>query len=582
MGRFHVSRKVSKTICYASLLTSIVFVVFMLFLNGEVFYTAHERSEFLYGTPFFHTLMSKPFGLMQYVGAWLTQFFYYPALGSAILALIWVLIFYVGKKAFSLTESSVALMLLPVACLLTSVVDLGYWIYIFTIKGYWFSQSVSYLVMLLLLWTARSTPRRWHIVWYVLGLCLYPVLGWFALLFVLSLAVIEKPSWREVVAVIVLIIAAPVWRTLLYSNIKPDDLVMAGMPHFETPNDVGKSLSIPFFVLGALTLLISAFGRYAKKWFVPALSAVVGMVFVTSLRFHDRNYINEMRMVRYSQEENWNEVLNIAADAEESTTTMTMLRNIALMNQGGLLDRSFKMGNIDAGIYNPDTLHVGFLNTAAPLAYYNYGLITEAIRLNYEGSIQTGFSPFYLKMLSRCCMATGEVKLLERYTKLLHNHPFYSDWEPAPPTKYIKELQNSYSDEITGVENSDRFIVTSICLWDKVNSKVASEQALFYTMIRCDANAFWDVFRKYLKLHTNDDFPVHAQEAYILYLDRAPEEKRMMLPVEEDVYNRYKAFTAQLESKMKPGTKLGTVAMDMQKEWSDTYWYYYFFKKRTY
>ena len=46
--------------------------------------------------------MSKPFGLMQYVGAWLTQLFHYPALGSAVLAAIWILIFYVGTKALRL------------------------------------------------------------------------------------------------------------------------------------------------------------------------------------------------------------------------------------------------------------------------------------------------------------------------------------------------------------------------------------------------------------------------------------------------------------------------------------------------
>ena len=145
------------------------FVVYALYINQEVFYTAHDRSEFIFGTPFFDKLMQKPFGLMQYAGAWLTLFFHKPAIGASILATIWVLIFYVGTKAFRLQGNAAgasAVMLLPVACLLTSVVDLGYWIYISTIRGYWFSQSVGYLVMLLLLWAARQTPRKWHLAWY--------------------------------------------------------------------------------------------------------------------------------------------------------------------------------------------------------------------------------------------------------------------------------------------------------------------------------------------------------------------------------------------------------------------------------
>lgn len=126
---------VSKAILYISLLAFISFVAYILYINQEVLYTAHNRSEFIFGTPFFHTLMSKPFGLIQYVGAWLTQFFYYPALGAGVLAAIWVLIFLVGMKAFRLKGGAVALMLLPVACLLTSIVDLGYWIYVTPIRA---------------------------------------------------------------------------------------------------------------------------------------------------------------------------------------------------------------------------------------------------------------------------------------------------------------------------------------------------------------------------------------------------------------------------------------------------------------
>ena len=167
--RFHIilsminNNKVSKIILYVSLLAFIAFAVYILYINREVFYTAHDRSEFIFGAPFFHTLMSKPFGLMQYVGAWLTQLCYRPLLGASVMIVIWTLIFYVGTKAFRLQASTSALMLLPIACLLTSVVDLGYWIYISTIRGYWFSQSVGYLVMLLLLWAARSTSRKWHL-----------------------------------------------------------------------------------------------------------------------------------------------------------------------------------------------------------------------------------------------------------------------------------------------------------------------------------------------------------------------------------------------------------------------------------
>ena len=571
---------VFSAVLYVSLLAFMSFVVYILYINQEVLYTAHDRSEFIFGTPFFNTLMSKPFGLMQYVGAWLTQFFFKPALGSVIIVAIWLLIFFVGTKAFRLQGSASALMLLPVACLLTSIVDLGYWIYISTIRGYWFSQSVGYLVMLLLLWIARSTPRKWHLIWYVFGFFAYPVLGWFALVFVLCLVFADKTTWREYLGIILLIFTASIWHTQLYSNLKFDDVVFAGLPRFETPSDTSPHLSYPFWILGAVSLLIPLCSKYLTKWFVPVLCSVVGICYTWTEMYYDQNYIDEMRMVRYAESDNWKDVLKLAEENKRPTSTMMFLKNVALMNEGGLLVRSFKLGNDAVNINNPDSLHVSLLDIASPLVYYNYGMINEAIRLNFENAIQAGFAPFYLKVLSRCALAVGDDKLLERYSTILHHRPFYDNWEPDPVSEKIKELQNCYPDELTGVENSDSYIVNSISLWYDSDSKVASEQALFYSMLRCDSRRFWTSLRNYVKVHMNEQFPLHAQEAYILYMDKAPEEKRMMIPVEQTVYDRYKQFWNTLESKAKPGMTIEKVGEEMREEYGDTYWWYNIFGRK--
>jgi hypothetical protein len=524
--------------------------------------------------------MSKPFGLMQYVGAWLTQFFCQPAVGTSILVAIWVGIYFVGAKAFRLQGSASALMLLPVACLLVSVTDLGYWIYTSTIRGYWFSQSVGYLIMLLLLWAARCTPRKWHIIWYLFAFCIYPLLGWFALLFVLCLALSEKTTWREFLGVIVLAFAASIWHTQFYSNLKYDDVEIAGLPRFETPSDSTTHLSYPFWLLGAASVLISLGSKYLAKWFVPVLCAVAGIFYAYSQMYYDKNYIDEMRMVRYAEDDNWKEVLNLAEENKKPTSTMMFIKNIALMNEGGLLDRSFKLGNDAANLYNPDSLHVTLLDIASPLVYYNYGMINEAIRLSFENAIQAGFSPFYLKMLTRCALAAGDKKLVERYTTILHHRPFYDNWQQAPVSAKIKELQKCYPDEITGVENSDSYLVNGISLWYESDSKVASEQSLLYAMLRCDSRRFWASLRKYVKLHMDEQFPLHAMEAYILFMDKAPEAKRMMLPVEKSVYERYKQFWDALEDKAKPGMTIDTVGKEMYDEYGDTYWWYNIFGKK--
>lgn len=574
--------KASTTLLYVGLLAFIAFAVYILYINQEVFYTAHERSEFICGTSFFHTLMSKPFGLMQYVGAWLTQYFYRPGVGTSVMIVIWTLIFYVGTKAFRLQGSASALMLLPVACLLTSIVDLGYWIYVSIIRGYWFSQSVGYLAMLSLLWAARCTPRKWHIVWYVLGFCLYPVLGWFVLLFILCLAVVEKITWRELVGFFLLLFAALIWHSLLYSNLKFDDVLLAGLPRFITPSDKTEGLSIPFWTLGAVSVLIPLCSKYFSRWFAPVLCAILGIVFTSSLMYHDQNYIDEMRMVRYASHDNWKEVLRMAEENKKPTNTMIFLKNVALMNEGGLLDRSFKLGNDANAINNPNKIHVSLLDIASPLVYYNYGLINEAIRLNFENAVQAGFSPFYLKMLARCALAKGDNRLVERYTTMLHRNMFYGDWQPAPVTKKVKALQNCFPDELTGVENSDSYIVNIISLWQEPDNKAASELALFYSMVRCDSKRFWATLRNYVKSHMDEDFPLHAQEAYLMYMDKAPEEKRIILPITQSVYDRYTQFWDILNKQVKSGVNLEDIGENMREEFGDTYWWYNVFGRKSF
>ena len=141
-------------------------------------------------------------------------------------------------------------------------------------------------------------------------------------------------------------------------------------------------------------------------------------------------------------------------------------------------------------------------------------------------------------------------------------------------------MQKAYPDELTGVENSDSYIINIVSLWNETDSKVASEQALFYAMLRCDSRRFWPALHNYVKLHMNEEFPVHAQESYILYMDKAPEEKRMMLPVEQTVYDRYNQFWATLEKLAKSGMDIEKIAEELRKDYGDTYWWYNLFGRK--
>ena len=63
-------------------------------------------------------------------------------------------------------------------------------------------------------------------------------------------------------------------------------------------------------------------------------------------------------------------------------------------------------------------------------------------------------------------------------------------------------------------------------------------------------------------------------------MDKAPEEKRIMIPVKEDIFNRYKMFWDALEQRAKPGMTLEKVGEEMREEYGDTYWWYNIFARK--
>ena len=65
-----------------------------------------------------------------------------------------------------------------------------------------------------------------------------------------------------------------------------------------------RILSYPFWMLGIVSALIPLCGKYLSRWFVPMLCAAAGIVFTWSLMYQDQNYIDEMRMVRYAEDDN--------------------------------------------------------------------------------------------------------------------------------------------------------------------------------------------------------------------------------------------------------------------------------------
>ena len=152
----------------------------LLFFEVDLLWKVQEQNLFLDTRMFFNERMVEPGGLLSWAATWLTQFFYYPWLGILLLCACWLLLMWLVKKAFALTDEWMPLALVPVGLLLLTIVDMGYWVYLLKLPGHAFVATLGTIAVAALLWAFRVLPQRWGLRLVLIGVTAfvgYPLLG---------------------------------------------------------------------------------------------------------------------------------------------------------------------------------------------------------------------------------------------------------------------------------------------------------------------------------------------------------------------------------------------------------------------
>lgn len=131
---------------------TIAFIFFSFWIlavkNGFMLRWYDEMSLFEPNRLFFNRLLDYPGGLLRYVGTFLTQFMYYPFLGSAIIISLWLLIAWLVKIDFGFKGKAFPLALLLPLTLLVSLVQLDEAWLTLKSEGYVFFPTLGYLFTL--------------------------------------------------------------------------------------------------------------------------------------------------------------------------------------------------------------------------------------------------------------------------------------------------------------------------------------------------------------------------------------------------------------------------------------------------
>ena len=231
--------------------------IFLVVFESDVLYTLQEQNLFLHTPLFFEQQMVKAGGLLTWTGSYLTQFFYYPALGAGLLCLLWVLLVFLLVRAFRLPLSWRTATLVPVACLLLTITDLGYWTFYLKLPGHAFCSTVGSIIAVAMAWLYRLLPQRYGLptlfILFATALC-YPLFGFYGLWAAMLMALM---AWRysrhkiadTAVALLVVVFVPLLCYYLLYHQTNIVNIYWAALPVYALHQETFTAYYLPYIVL---------------------------------------------------------------------------------------------------------------------------------------------------------------------------------------------------------------------------------------------------------------------------------------------------------------------------------------------
>ncbi len=444
----------------------VLFCYWMLAVRNSYMLRWYEEMSMFEGTRFFfRQCLYFPGGLMRYAGAWLTQLLYYPWLGSTVMIMLWLLTAWITQKAFRLPPVAFPLTFVVPIAMLVSVVQIDdAWISMKSV-GYMYSNTLSYLFVVVSVWVYRVLEKRpiLAFVWLLVVTGCYFVAGFYAL-FGAGIGVmlacsnisrkgaegqsfITSGNFLMLGLAAVVIIAILVTPKLYYMYFQPtvvdnDYLYLKGLPDF-LMESFDLYLWIPFIVATGWMLLLAIAGGLrwipSSRWTMWVSVVVLVVSAGWSIRTDKKNEQLRATVLMLNRLENndWKGMVGVMTRIKEPPSyTMRILNNYAVVNLGG---RAEDLSDLKPR--NIDPRHAeGFSVTAyvnIPINYYN-GKFNLSYRWAMEHSVQYGKRVFFYKYMVKSALLNGEYMLAKRYNDILKGTLFHRAWAEEME-KYIED-----------------------------------------------------------------------------------------------------------------------------------------------
>ena len=417
----------------------------------DYLWTSQEHNLFLNTPLFFRQCMEVSGGLLSWAGAWLTQLFYYPVLGAAVLCTLWVMLTVLLQRAFMIPARWMVLTLIPIAMLLITDIGLGYWLYFLKLRGHMFVGTLGMMVVAVLVWVYRLLPKRWWlqipfmVVTAVVG---YPLFGFYALLAVLVMGIaswcLSTKRFMPIMLLAILLIAVVplAYYYILYHQTPLSNIYWTALPIF-VHNGASDSCQympyvvmviwmvvapLPFRTEESLRADVQKSGKWQRRLGVISLATIVVLTGIVALCWNkDQNFHRELTLRRALEHQDWAAMLTTARTTKgEPTRAICMMKNLALQRTGRLLR---DQGSYPDGFCRPKSpFPIHTVHTVGKALYLQFGLPNYCYRWCMEDGVEYGWTAEGLKLMVKCSLLNGETMAAQQYLSLLKKTLFHRQW----------------------------------------------------------------------------------------------------------------------------------------------------------
>ena len=580
----------------------------LLCFESDLLWKVQQYNLFLDTPLFFREQILVPGGLLSYASCYFTQFFFYPWLGVLILCSWWLLLMWLTKRTFRISDNWTVLALIPVAILLVADMSLGYWHYFMKLRGYFYVPTIGTTAAVGLLWAFRSLPQKlWlNIIFLLIATIVgYPCLGTYALSAILLMAIW---TWRlnhnhtqntiitfvallSVVAIPLLFYRYVYYQTFIY------DIWATSLPTFIIVESFPLNY-IPYYLLALFFLLMVVFykqslsitfPRFLPKCSPQIILAAALIAGVWQFWYKDDNFHHELAMQHCIENTDWEGVLHESEQITEPTHAIVMMHNLALTRLGRLLDEIYDFPK--ASKKSNTSLPVNMVyHVFSRMIYYQYGLLNDCHRICMEDGVEYGWRVELLEYLSRCSLLCGETQAAQKTLDLLRHTQYHGKWADAiqPLVDHPEQIADAretgpithmmhYSNTYGGFSGDVEKYIMSLLANQDSDDPYFQELAVLGALWIKNQQKFWKRLIQYVKLRPNAPIPRIFQEG--AYLFGIIEKRHILdeLPFDNGIIKSYNDFMRDIEQYNKKDGAL--VLDDLYPIYGNTYYYEYYFRK---